>query len=84
MFTQIMLQCHLYNNNTFALSNDPAKAIASFISDELGIISKFNLPSAMYYLNAIKKTDTIVQYRLQKQIDLTAVAFVKDTMLIKK
>lgn len=73
---------YIYNSQVLAASNDPTGAISSIKSDSVGAFSRFNYPAGTYFINAIKKVDTITYQRLLKRIDLAATGFVTDTMAI--
>jgi hypothetical protein len=75
---------HLFDNPVAAASNNVSLAIADLASDNLGIISKFNIPEGQYYLNATKSTEQAILYRLSKEIHVNANGIVNDTMILRR
>lgn len=76
----------LYANQTLANLNDStgAGAIQTFLTNEYGLVYKFNLPPGKYFLNADKKVDTISYQRISKTVVLGSTGFVIDTMGLKR
>lgn len=51
---------YLFNSRVLAEINSPAGAVDSLVANSTGRIFKLNINPGLYYLNAIKKVDTLV------------------------
>jgi len=73
----------LFGNSDLAALDKPTGAVASLTSDAYGLVYRFNLPVADYYLNADKTVDTATYRRLLKHIPLKDYHIFRDTMVLQ-
>lgn len=72
----------VYNNKVLAMRNDSTAAIVTATTDSTGLFSKPNLRAGQYFVNALKKVDTVVYQRIAKSFVLPTAGITADTMTV--
>jgi hypothetical protein len=74
----------VYSNAALAAINDPSGAIQNLQTDINGRFFKLNVPAGVYYMNAVKISDTSTYQRLMKQVVVHSTSIVMDTIILSK
>lgn len=76
---------YLYTSAVLASSNVADGAIELKKSDKSGIVTFYNLPAGLYFLNANKMiADTLIYQRINKTVVLNSTGVVTDTMVLRR
>ena len=70
----------LFGSTTTAQADDPTAAIFVGTSDSLGKISKLDIPTGTYYINASRMINSTLYKRISKTITIVPKSILRDTI----